>query len=246
MAYEYRHSINGFYGQLTADLAAASTTIVNSAFATLPTITGTAEFIPITISDETLRLIEVVWVTAHATGSSTVTVVRGREGTTARLWLTGTRFAQADLSRDGMPVYNSGSIPSDLSVGARFVLADTGAVQMKSSTAGFVASSGVAKPADIGPSRTGLTAPGASVITLRAASVVTTTNASGDGAISFTVPFPNSCMVVIPVSADYAVFTASIIPSGESATGFFFRAVNDNGVVFASSNVRVNYIAIGW
>lgn len=51
MATEYRQTFNGFYGQLSADLPAASGTIVNSAFQTLPVISGTADYIPLSLVD---------------------------------------------------------------------------------------------------------------------------------------------------------------------------------------------------
>lgn len=178
-------------------------------------------------------------------GSSSVSVDRAQEGTLARLWLSGTKFSQADLVRDGLPAYTSGTIPTNLHVGARFVLTDQGAVLMKSLTAGNVAAAGVARPGDVGPTRSGAYPGTADVITHRAGNVVVTTNASGDGTIAFRTPFPWACCAVNANSADPAVFTGPITVSGESTTGFNFRAASSAGVPFVG-NVRISYNATGW
>lgn len=246
MANENRLTFNGFYGQLSADITAVATSITNAAFATLPQITGTADYIPLTLSDETLRYIEVVWITAHATGSNTVTVVRAKEGTTARAWLTGTKFGQADLVRDGLPSYLSSAIPTDLHVGCRFYVSDLGLVLVKSFNAGNVADVGVARPGDVGPTRAGTYPSAASVITVRAGNTVVSTNVNGDGSVNFLTAFPNGCISVTANSADPGVFTGTLTLSGEVAAGFNFRAMNLNNTPLASSPVRLNYTAIGW
>jgi hypothetical protein len=245
VAQEYRHTLNGFYGQLSSSVTAAATSMTDPAFSALPTITGTADYIPLTLSDQTLRLIETVWVTAHATGSTTVTVVRAKEGTLARAWPSGTPYHQADTVRDGMLATTSLSVPADLHVGARYLETDTGAPKIKSLTAGGVAAAGVARPGDVGPNRGG-TYPGtADIITVRTGNVVVTTNASGDATITFRTAFPWSCIAVVASSADPAVFTGTVTVSGESASQFNFRCANPAGTPFVG-NARINYVAVGY
>lgn len=65
-------------------LTAASTTLTSAGLAALPAIGSTEQAAVILDPDGLNGAPEVVWVTAHTAGATTATVVRGREGTTAR------------------------------------------------------------------------------------------------------------------------------------------------------------------
>jgi hypothetical protein len=245
VAQEYRQIVDGFYGQLAGAVTAVATSIVDAAFTTLPTITGTANYVPLAFTDSTLHLTEIMWVTAHAAGSSTVTVVRAKEGTTARAWTTGTPFAQAETRRDGLLPVTSGTIPSDLHVGARWVETDTGLVKTKTFTAGNVADRGVALPSQVGPSRSGAFPAAGDTITTRGGHVVVTTNSNGDGSVAFRVAFPLGCLAVTANSGDAVSFVGFVTITNESATGFDFRAQQTSAIPHVGI-LRLQYTALGW
>jgi hypothetical protein len=245
MAQEYRQIIDGFYGQLASSVTAGATSIVDTAFSALPTITGTANYIPLAFTDSTLHLTEIMWVTAHAASSNTITVVRAKEGTTARAWAAGTPFAQAETRRDGLLPVTSGTIPSDLHVGARFVESDTGLVKQKTLNASNVAAVGVALPSQVGPSRGGGNPPADAVITIRSGHSVTATNVNGDATSTFRVPFPNGIVAVTVQNSDSTVFTGTITVTNESTVDFNYKCLHTSSTPFVGT-LRVQYVAVGW
>lgn len=103
-----RTRIAGVSGKLDAALAAADTTISGPGLADLPVIDAAA-YVPLSlfVRDATsLRITqrEVVWVTAHAAGATTATVLRAQEGTTAKTWAIGDQFAVALTAADLPPL----------------------------------------------------------------------------------------------------------------------------------------------
>lgn len=250
MANEYRRLLNGEYGQLGGPVTSSATSIVDSSFTILPTITGTAEYIPLSFSAiNGSQKPEVVWVTAHASGSSTVTVVRAKETTTAKSWPLGTQWAQAETLRDALFDVTSGTIPSDLHLGAQFVERDTAALKIKTYTSGNFSLAGVALPSTIGPARAGNFPSAQDTIQMRAAETTVTTNSVGDAPVNFRVAFPNACISVFACSSDYTAFTGTCNIWSEGTTGFDFRAVvfNSSGAVaVVSTTIHIHYIAIGW
>jgi hypothetical protein len=245
VAQENRIIVNGFYGQLSAGITASATTLVDTGFQALPTVTGTADYVPLAFTDSTLKLTEIMWVTAHASSSSTITVVRAKESTTARAWTTGTTFAQAETTRDGLLPVTSGTIPSDLHVGARVEETDTKLVRQKTFTAGTQASVGVALPSDVGPRRSAANPGTGDTILIRTGNGVIATNGSGDATVNFRVAFPNACCAVTANSADAGAFTGFITITNETASSFDVRCNNVGGGAF-NGTMRISYIATGW
>lgn len=250
MAYEYRRVLNGVYGQLSAQVLSSATSITDSSFSSLPTITGTADYIPLSFSAlNGTQTPEVFWVTAHASGSSTVTVARAKEGTTAKTWPSGTQWSQSATIRDALFDTTSGAIPSDLHLGAQWVERDTAALKMKTYTAGNFATAGVALPSSVGPNRSGNFPSAQDTIMVRAAKVQVNTNSVGDANVAFRQSFPNACISVTPVSADYTSFAGTCNVWAEGTTGFDFRAIlfNSSGAIAAANaTINIHYIAIGW
>lgn len=91
-------------GTLSAAVIAGDTTLSSAQFTALQAI-GTDAYMPLILDPGgTAGAAEVVWVTAHAASSSTVTVLRGQEqadgGSVARAHAAGVRWVQAPLPAD--------------------------------------------------------------------------------------------------------------------------------------------------
>ncbi|WP_103344082.1 hypothetical protein [Amycolatopsis sp. CA-126428] len=124
--YELRVPANYLFGQLTNPAAISDTTMVSTDFAALQSGLSTNLYIPITLQDPANKNFEIVWATAHTGASNTITVVRGREGSTARAWPASTLWACAPTLRDSvLPVANAAALPADPHVGLRTLQLDT-------------------------------------------------------------------------------------------------------------------------
>jgi hypothetical protein len=127
MTYELRQNVNYAFGTLSVAGAISDTTLQSADFASLPggASVSTTQYIPIVLQDPTSKLYEIVWINAHTAASTTVTVLRGREGTTARAWASGTLWTLAPTSRDViLGVANRAALPADPHVGMRALLLD--------------------------------------------------------------------------------------------------------------------------
>ncbi|WP_103353603.1 hypothetical protein [Amycolatopsis sp. CA-128772] len=124
--YEIRVPMNYAFGQLTNAGAISDTTLTSTDFAGFPSNLSTTVYIPLTLQDPANKAFEIVWATAHAAGSSTLTIIRGREGTAARAWPASTLWACAPTLRDAvLPVVNSAALPADPHIGLRVLQQDT-------------------------------------------------------------------------------------------------------------------------
>ncbi|TDQ01240.1 hypothetical protein [Labedaea rhizosphaerae] len=139
MVYEYRTPVDFSFGVLT-NAAAVSDTVISSAdFASLPSAATTSVYLPLVLLNPATKTHEKVWVTAHAAGATTLTVVRGRENTAAQAWPAGTQWVCAPTARDGLyPVTTRSALPADAHVGMRCLIVDEAAVVERSSTQGWV------------------------------------------------------------------------------------------------------------
>jgi hypothetical protein len=129
MTYELRQNLNYSFGTLSTAAAISDTTLQSSDFSSLPSgaSVSTTQYIPIVLQDPTAKVFEVVWINAHAAASTSVTVLRGREGTSARAWPSGTLWTAAPTVRDALlPVANRAALPAanDAHIGGRGLLLD--------------------------------------------------------------------------------------------------------------------------
>lgn len=124
--YDQRITINNAFGQLGGGVDALATILTSTGFTALPTLTTASveDYVPLVLADDSLGLAEIIWVTGHAAGSQSVTVVRGREGTAGRTWGAGTLWRCAPTIRDGLPVLTRAQLPADANLGARVMLSD--------------------------------------------------------------------------------------------------------------------------
>jgi hypothetical protein len=82
-------------------LASGGTSVTSAEFSTLPTITSTDPRMAIVLDPDAVGgAPEIVVVTAHTAASTTCTVVRAKEGTTARAHLSGTTWRHAATAQD--------------------------------------------------------------------------------------------------------------------------------------------------
>jgi hypothetical protein len=127
VTYENRLTLNYAFGTLTSAAALGDPTLTSTDFATgLPTLAaGTTTYIPVTLQDPTTKIYEIVWVNAHTAAATTATVLRGREGTTARAWGSGTLWTVSPTLRDGvLPVTTRSALPVDPHIGLRAEIQD--------------------------------------------------------------------------------------------------------------------------
>jgi hypothetical protein len=143
LTYENRLTVNFAFGTLTNAAAISDTSLVSTDFAApIPSGLSTTTYVPITLQDPASKVFEVVWATGHTGGSSTVTVVRGREGTTTRSWGSGTLWAVTPTLRDGLfPVPTRAALPTDWHVGLRCYVQDE-QITLERSLAAWIFSGG--------------------------------------------------------------------------------------------------------
>jgi hypothetical protein len=146
LTYESRLPVNYAFGVLTSAAAISDTTLTSADFATrLPSGLSTTTYVPITLQDPSTGLFEIVWANAHTAAATTCTVLRGREGTSARAWGSGTLWVVAPTLRDGvLPVANTAALPADPHVGLRAFLQDTQTRVEYVLNVGWLAQSGMA------------------------------------------------------------------------------------------------------
>jgi hypothetical protein len=136
--YDQRQGIDAKFGQLTAGVTSLDTTLTSPDFTSLPSDLSATKYVPITLADDSARTYETAWITAHSAGSSAVTVIRGREGSTARAWPTGSVWRCAPTVRDTLAAYTRGTLPGDAHLGMRAILTDENRV-VRRATSGWIA-----------------------------------------------------------------------------------------------------------
>jgi hypothetical protein len=99
MSNERRVRANFVLGTLTSAIITTDTTLAGAAFANLPVIDANSHA-AISLIDTTNGLYEIATVTAHTASSTTVTVLRAQESTTAQSWAAGSTFVAAPTTRD--------------------------------------------------------------------------------------------------------------------------------------------------
>lgn len=252
MAYEFRAIRDYVIGVLGTGLTISGTTLQSTAFTTLPNSYYSSSIVlPLCLHDPATGFEEEVWVTAHTGSANTVTIERGKNGTTARAWQANTQVVCAPTTRDGLPVLTRATLPSDAHVGMRVALSDESIVVQKTRTGGWQASVGVAVPGDFGRRIDGSVIPNTSTIIMRAGRATGTTDSSGRITASFEAPFPNQCLRVVPVwvsgsSGSYVLGIDAGVPATASAFTIFLYSPSTGLSAGAGINVTFDYIATGY
>ncbi|QWF78698.1 gp53-like domain-containing protein [Amycolatopsis sp. CA-230715] len=250
MSYEYRSTVDYFFGTLLNAAAISDTELSAAAFTALDSdySSGTpGKYLPLELHDPSQGIFEVVWVVGHAAGSQTVTVVRGREGTPPRAWNAGTQMVCAPTAgRDALAVLASTALPADAHIGHR--VARTNKADVVERGAGvWGPSTGVAVASDVGPRRNGGSAPDGSVILMRGGHRTGTTGANGIITVSHPVAFPNATIattVSIVTTGVPAVIT--IVAETASTISVAFYAISTGANVGSGVAVSFQYLSIGY
>lgn len=217
MAYEQRAPLDYLSGTLSTAAAISDTALVADAFANLPADYSTTKYAPLVLHDPSAGLYEVVWVTAHTATSTTVTAVRGREGSAARAWPSGTHFVCAPTARDVVSASTLAGLPSDPHLGQRLVVTDKGYITERA-TGVWAPSVGVALADQVGPNRVAANPSSSAPILMRAGYASLTTNGSGQVTVTYRTAFPTATLAAFCIPAGGGVTFYSI--SSETANGF--------------------------
>lgn len=246
MAFEQRAPIDYFQTSLLVSAQAGSTTMRATAFQSLDSDYGTnGKYLPLVLHDDAQGLYEIVWVSAHAAGSDTVTVVRGKENTAAQPWPAGTVVESAPSSYDALLARTSSTLPADAPIGERAMRGDKKDVVQRANGL-WVPDVGVALAADIGPRRSG-SIPDGVVPLLRGGHRSGNTGANGVITVPHQSPFPNAT-----VSTGLAVVStgtpAVAVLAGETAAGITvaFYAIAGGANVGSGVPVTFQYISMGY
>lgn len=250
MTYEFRNPLDFTFGTLSTAAAISDTTLSSADFSPLGSGYTTSNYLPIVLLNPATKTHEKVWITAHTAASTSVTVVRGRESTSAQAWPSGTQWIVAPTARDTLGQANTTSLPTDPHVGWRQSMQDKGGeVRQQTRNAGYQADVGLAIPAEIGKVRAGTAIANGHVMIVRASYATGTTDASGLFTVTFTAPFPNGCQLVVPQIAGGYVNPVTV--TAETTTGFTckawtYTALNSATAAAAGISVPIVYIAIGY
>lgn len=244
MAFSFRQARDYFSTQLTVAASITDTTLRAPAFTALDTDYG-EKYVPLVLHDDAAGVYEIVWVSAHASGSDTVTVARGKEGTSARAWPSGTRVECAPTRRDMIIDTTAAGLPSDAHFGLRANRIDKLDRVVKTFT-GWVPEEGVALAADVGPNMHGVQPPDGAIIVMRAQYVPAfTTNSTGDKTVNFKQPFANNCLAAWLTSVDFN-HVGPFVVSAVSASSCSFTVYNGNATRTTQTGVSCVLHAMGW
>lgn len=141
MANEIRLRRNNISGTITDNpLAIGATTINSAGFVDLPVVDATNHVILILDPQEVGGTAEIVRVTAHTAAATSVTVVRGQEGTTARSHVFNTTWMHGPVASDtSLSDVTSGTRPSVPYTGELIYETDTNSQKVFSNAAWFEA-----------------------------------------------------------------------------------------------------------
>lgn len=254
MVYEQRASLNYVAGTLSTAAAISDTTLSADIFAGLPTDLTTTKYLPLVVHDPTAGLYEVVWVTTHTGVSTSVTVVRAREGSTARAWAAGSYVICSPTVRDTATTYTLAGLPTDAQTGMRAMVTDKGYVTERVA-GGWGPSVGVALADHIGPNRSAANPTAQSAMLVRAGFVTGVTDANGQFAVTYRSAFPTGTIAAVVQAAgaspEAITFTGV---TGESASGFTITVMRVTSVSpsyaafpFQPGNTfKAMYIAVGY
>jgi hypothetical protein len=251
VANEQRAPLNYLAGTLSTAAAISDTALVSDAFSALPSDYTTARYLPLVVHDPSTGVFEVVWVTAHTAASTTVTVVRARESTTALAWPSGSHVICAPTIRDTLSTYTLAGLPTDAHTGMRALVTDQGYVTERI-LGGWAASVGVARASDVGPRRDLATNPASSAgIVVRAGHVSGVTNSSGQVSVTYRTPFPTATLAVTITPAGSSVPLYST--QADTAAGFTAQVWGVSNLspftttVFGSGySANFSYLAVGY
>jgi len=237
------------FGTLGVAAAIGDTTLTSNAFATLPSGQTTSAVTPLVLHNPAAGTHEVVWVTAHTASATTATVVRGKEGSTAQAWPSGTQWICAPTAaRDGLPALSAAALTAmtDQHVGMRALETDTSLVKEWTYGAGWQPEVGACRPVDCGPTVSGGTVPTTANILARVGCINSATPSSNIIAVTFATPFPNGVITAASNSLTGAQFIGTVTVENLTVSGMNLRVNQIQSFPAAPGLASLSYIAFGW
>jgi hypothetical protein len=237
------------YGTLSVAAAIGDTTLSSAAFAGLPNgLYASTAILPIVLHNPATGVREMVWVTAHTGSSTSVTVLRGKEGTSAVAWPSGTQWIVAPtIARDGLGGYAASVLAAmtDAHVGQRALQTDTGIVVTNTYNAGWVVDAGLCFPTDVDHAQSsGANPPVPSTILVRAGYLSATTSFGGDVTVTYRNPFPTGTICAFLTSASGVLGPFQVTSS--TASAFIVRCYHVSTSAATSAAVTFHYVAFGY
>ncbi len=235
------------YGTLSVAAAIGDTSLSSSQFSTLPSSFTTSAVMPMVLLNSATQTREVVWVTAHTASATSVTVVRGKEGTAAAAWPSGTQWICAPTAaRDGLPAMSTSALNAmtDQHVGMRALNTDSSSVWEWTFGAGWQAEIGACKPSDVGTTASGGSVPTAANVLTRMGCVLSATPSAGLVSVTFPAAFPNGFIGAAAGSLSGSQFVGDTSCESGTTTGMSLRPVQNNGTTPGVCSLF--WLAFGW
>lgn len=239
----YREGRDFFSGSLTSTASAAATSLVAAEFAALPTVYTTDRVLPITLYSPLTNAYEIAWIVGHSAASTTVTVQRAKEATSAAIWNAGTPVVSAPTIRDVGIATTRALLPSDAHGGQKAMLTDEGFSVEKTIDQGWQASVGAAPPGDFGRRFGGAAIPSTKAILQRSDHHTINTDANGRVTVTYKSPFPAETISALANCGE-----AIITPYSSTASTCTFQCINAVSGAAAGSGLPINvwYVAFGY
>lgn len=247
MTYEFRYTADFIYGTLTAPVAVSDTTISSAEFIPFSNTFTTTTYVPIVLLNPTARIHEKVWIVAHSAASETVTVVRGRELTSAQEWPTGTQWIIAPTIQDGQQRATNASPPADPHVGMRAMYYENSESREYTRFQGWLGATRT-NAADMGRATDGITTHTAHYMPqLKFWTASGTTNASG--ILASTIPNGGfATRLVAAVATRYGSTTGFVatVENTSTKTTINILASNTGTGAVGSTAITVGVFAAGY
>jgi hypothetical protein len=245
VAFEQRQPINYLSTSLIVAASITDTTMRANGFTSLDSPLG-QKYVALVLHDDAANVFEVVWTSGHTASSDTITVVRGKEGTTARAWPAGTRVECAPTVYDALYPSITPTLPIDGPIGQRSMRGDVFDTVEKTKGGYWAPSVGVALAADVGPNMSSTSPSGGDVLLLRAQYVSPrTTDGTGKTTVNWKSPFPNNCLGAWATSVDNSHIGPYVVASN-TATACTIYVFNGSAVFTTQTNVSFMLFGIGW
>lgn len=235
-----------FFGTLGQPASLTDTILTSPVFASLPSTYSTSFVLPLVLIDLAAGNYEVVWVTGHLASSQNVTVVRGKEGSTAQAWPQFSQIQAAPTAaRDALAVMTSTSRPADAHLGMRGLETDTN--QIKELTSSGWLNGVYADPSGLTPGH-GSSTPNTAVPILKAFTASAVLNSSGICTIPFPgTAFPNNVIAVmaLPNSDTQATQTVKLVHGTTTTSSVQLLGRTSTGGV-PTDTLTVDMIVVGY
>ncbi len=251
MVLDMRIHQNYFGGTLQLQALVSDLTLTSTAFAALGTGYSTNIYMPLVLHNPSLGNTgyEIIYIVGHSASSNTVTVQRGKEGSTAQAWPAGTQIIDAATARDLVAGFTRAALPTDPFLGQRVLVTDESALLARY-LQGWGPAIGAAMAKSVGPIRGGGNLPDSAILMASYGyRTDVTPNGSGQATFTWRQPFPTACITAMAWSADATKFIGQCTPISVSASqGTFYLHTVSAGSWLAVTNgpLTIEWMAWGY